>query len=115
MRCGWGFGLPAPALPSADIDELSWLRPFDGPQLEGRGLVSLSFWLLYSIGFAVADDLHRRGLADVDRDRGFADSPQEGGVRSEPVSEIQVYSGRFWRGISWFLAPKITKNRNPGS
>jgi hypothetical protein len=99
MRCGWGFGLPAPALPSADIDELSWLRPFDGPQLEGRGLVSLSFWLLYSIGFAVADDLHRRGLADVDRDRGFADSPQEGAVSSEPVSVFPAsweYTGNFF-------------------
>jgi hypothetical protein len=48
-------------------------------------------------------------------DRFAMDSPLEGGVRSEPVSEIQVYSGRFWRGVSWFLAPKITKNRNPGS
>ena len=54
MCCGWGFGLPAPALLSADIDDSSWLRLFDGPQLERRGLVSLSFWLLYSIGFAVA-------------------------------------------------------------
>jgi hypothetical protein len=41
----------------------------------------------------------RRAAASL-RNRWFADSLLEGGIRSEPVSEIQVYSGRFWRGIS---------------
>ena len=42
------------------------------------------------------------------------DSPLEGGVRSEPVSEIGLFRA-ILDVISWFLALKIAKNRKPGS
>ena len=50
--------------------------------------------------------------------RGWAlvrtDSPVEGGVRSEPVSEIGLFRA-ILDGNKLVLALKIAKNRNPGS
>ena len=42
------------------------------------------------------------------------DSPLEGRVRSEPVSEIGLFRA-ILDGNKRVLAPKIAKNRNPGS
>jgi hypothetical protein len=51
---------------------------------------------------------------DPDWEEFAPDSPLEGRVRSEPVSEIRSIPGDSGRN-SWVLAQKITKNRNPGS
>jgi len=46
--------------------------------------------------------------------RSLTDSPLEGRVRSEPVSEIGLFRA-ILDGNKRVLAPKIAKNRNPGA
>ena len=54
------------------------------------------------------------GTRSTRRDRFAPDSPLEGRVRSEPVSEIGLFRA-ILDGNKLVLAPKIAKNRNPGA
>jgi hypothetical protein len=54
------------------------------------------------------------GLTNFDWEEFAPDSPLEGRVRSEPVSEIGLFRA-ILDGNKLVLAPKIAKNRNPGS
>jgi hypothetical protein len=68
-----------------------------------------------------SDWAERSSMGSSPKIRFALDSPLEGRVRSEPVSEIRSIpddSGRFWTildGNKLVLGAEITKNRNPGS